>query len=107
MCSYFLVFIVAILSFVLASTGCRNDVDGDGDADADGGGDSDADGDGVDGGPVGTGESITEVITDLVDPFIGTDAHGHTYPGARLPFGMVQLSPDTYNIGWCRYYEGK
>lgn len=32
----------------------------------------------------------------LVDPFIGTAAHGHTYPGATLPFGMVQLSPDTH-----------
>lgn len=30
-----------------------------------------------------------------VDPFIGTDAHGHTYPGATAPFGLVQLSPDT------------
>ena len=32
-----------------------------------------------------------------VDPFIGTGAHGHTYPGAQVPFGMVQLSPDTRN----------
>jgi len=31
----------------------------------------------------------------LVDPFIGTGGHGHTYPGATVPFGMVQLSPDT------------
>jgi predicted alpha-1,2-mannosidase len=30
-----------------------------------------------------------------VNPFIGTDAHGHTYPGAAAPFGLVQLSPDT------------
>lgn len=30
-----------------------------------------------------------------VDPFIGTGGHGHTFPGATLPFGMVQLSPDT------------
>ena len=35
-----------------------------------------------------------------VDPFIGTGAHGHTYPGATLPFGMVQLSPDTRLTGW-------
>ena len=35
-----------------------------------------------------------------VDPFIGTDGHGHTYPGATLPFGMVQLSPDTDITGW-------
>jgi putative alpha-1,2-mannosidase len=37
---------------------------------------------------------------DYVNPFIGTDAHGHTYPGATLPFGMVQLSPDTRLGGW-------
>ena len=35
-----------------------------------------------------------------VDPFIGTGGHGHTYPGATLPFGMVQLSPDTRLEGW-------
>ncbi|HRH66795.1 MAG TPA: GH92 family glycosyl hydrolase [Bacteroidia bacterium] len=33
--------------------------------------------------------------TELVNPFIGTGGHGHTYPGATLPFAMVQLSPDT------------
>jgi predicted alpha-1,2-mannosidase len=37
---------------------------------------------------------------DLVDPFIGTGGHGHTFPGATLPFGMVQLSPDTRLEGW-------
>ena len=36
----------------------------------------------------------------LVDPFIGTGGHGHTYPGATSPFGMVQLSPDTRLEGW-------
>jgi len=35
-----------------------------------------------------------------VDPFIGTGGHGHTYPGACLPFGMVQVSPDTRLEGW-------
>lgn len=30
-----------------------------------------------------------------VNPFVGTGGHGHTYPGATLPFGLVQLSPDT------------
>ena len=30
-----------------------------------------------------------------VNPFIGTGGHGHTFPGATTPFGMVQLSPDT------------
>ena len=37
--------------------------------------------------------------TRPVDPFIGTGGHGHTYPGACLPFGMVQLSPDTRLTG--------
>ena len=39
-------------------------------------------------------------LTEFVDPFIGTGGHGHTYPGASLPFGMVQLSPDTRLTGW-------
>ncbi|MDX2245687.1 MAG: GH92 family glycosyl hydrolase [Bacteroidia bacterium] len=38
--------------------------------------------------------------TELVDPFIGTADHGHTYPGATVPFGMVQLSPDNGTQGW-------
>ena len=38
--------------------------------------------------------------TASVNLFIGTGGHGHTYPGATVPFGMVQLSPDTYNVGW-------
>ena len=37
---------------------------------------------------------------DYVNPFIGTDGHGHTFPGATLPFGMVQLSPDTRKDSW-------
>ena len=36
----------------------------------------------------------------FVNPFIGTDSHGHTYPGSTVPFGMVQLSPDTRLDGW-------
>lgn len=39
-------------------------------------------------------------LTEFVNPFIGTGGHGHTYPGASLPFGMVQLSPDTRLTGW-------
>lgn len=39
-------------------------------------------------------------LTDYVNPLIGTSAHGHTFPGATVPFGMVQLSPDTHNEGW-------
>ena len=38
--------------------------------------------------------------TAFVDPFIGTGGHGHTFPGAVVPFGMVQLSPDTRLEGW-------
>ncbi|MER6979247.1 GH92 family glycosyl hydrolase [Streptomyces carpinensis] len=34
-------------------------------------------------------------LTDLVNPFIGTANEGNTFPGAAVPFGMVQLSPDT------------
>lgn len=35
-----------------------------------------------------------------VNPFIGTGGHGHTFPGATAPFGMMQLSPDTRYDGW-------
>ena len=37
---------------------------------------------------------------ESVSPMIGTDAHGHTYPGATVPFGLVQLSPDTRTETW-------
>lgn len=39
-------------------------------------------------------------FTRYVDPFIGTGGHGHTFPGATMPFGMVQLSPDTRVDNW-------
>ncbi|MDC0202037.1 glycoside hydrolase family 92 protein, partial [Flavobacteriales bacterium] len=39
-------------------------------------------------------------LTQYVNPFIGTDGHGHTYPGASSSFGMIQLSPDTRLDGW-------
>ncbi|MGJ8664994.1 MAG: GH92 family glycosyl hydrolase [Patiriisocius sp.] len=39
-------------------------------------------------------------LTSYVNNFIGTGGHGHTYPGATMPFGMVQLSPDTRLDGW-------
>ncbi|MDR1499610.1 MAG: GH92 family glycosyl hydrolase [Tannerellaceae bacterium] len=35
-----------------------------------------------------------------VNPFVGTGGHGHTYPGAVVPHGLVQLSPDTRLAGW-------
>jgi len=39
-------------------------------------------------------------VSRQVNLFIGTGGHGHTYPGATLPHGMVQLSPDTRTNGW-------
>ena len=40
------------------------------------------------------------VYSKKINSFIGTGGHGHTYPGATAPFGMVQLSPDTRVEGW-------
>ena len=39
-------------------------------------------------------------FTKYVDPMIGTGGHGHVIPGATMPFGMVQLSPDEQTTGW-------
>ena len=39
--------------------------------------------------------AVLSAFVQYVNPFVGTDAHGHTFPGACAPFGMVQLSPDT------------
>lgn len=44
--------------------------------------------------------SHAQRLTKLVDPFLGTGGHGHVYPGATTPFGMVQLSPDNGVNGW-------
>ncbi|MBZ9632383.1 GH92 family glycosyl hydrolase [Salegentibacter sp. LM13S] len=41
-------------------------------------------------------------LTEYVNPFIGTDGPGNTYPGATVPYGMVQLSPDIGIPGWDR-----
>jgi predicted alpha-1,2-mannosidase len=41
------------------------------------------------------GAQQPNIARELVDPFIGTGGHGHTLPGACVPFGMAQLSPDT------------
>lgn len=50
-----------------------------------------------------------EKLVNYVNPFIGTDGPGNTYPGATVPFGMVQLSPDIGVPGWDRiagyYYQ--
>lgn len=54
---------------------------------------------------VGCNKKITvattnKPLTGYVNTFIGTGGHGHTYPGATMPFGMMQLSPDTRLDGW-------
>ncbi|MEH0157598.1 GH92 family glycosyl hydrolase [Limibacter armeniacum] len=41
-------------------------------------------------------------LTSYVNPFVGTDGPGNTYPGATVPYGMVQLSPDNGYSGWDR-----
>lgn len=48
---------------------------------------------------ISTAQKDKPLIT-YVNPFIGTGGHGHTYPGATMPFGMMQLSPDTRLDGW-------
>lgn len=45
-------------------------------------------------------QDLPKEYTDSVNVFIGTGGHGHTFPGATLPHGMVQLSPDTRLLGW-------
>ena len=44
----------------------------------------------------------TADLAGVVNPMIGTDFTGNTYPGAQVPFGMVQLSPDNGLPGWDR-----
>ena len=44
--------------------------------------------------------SENRTLASYVNPFVGTGGHGHTYPGATMPFGMMQLSPDTRLDGW-------
>ena len=43
---------------------------------------------------------VASGISANVNPLVGTAEHGHTYPGATVPFGLVQLSPDTPLQGW-------
>lgn len=44
--------------------------------------------------------SCTKELTSYVNPFVGSDFHGHTYPGAIYPFGQIQPGPDTRLGGW-------
>ena len=48
-----------------------------------------------------------EDLARYVDPLIGTGGHGHTFPAATVPFGMIQLGPDTRLTGWdgCSAYH--
>lgn len=38
-----------------------------------------------------------ERLRDYVNPFVGTDGYGNIYPGSQIPFGGIQISPDTDN----------
>ena len=49
---------------------------------------------------VSCGKEESQSVVNYVDTFIGTGGHGHTYPGATAPFGMVQLCPDTRMDDW-------
>ncbi len=53
-----------------------------------------------------TSQTDLKQPVDYVDPMIGTGFHGHTYPGAVVPFGRVQLSPDTRLEGWDAMTKG-
>ncbi len=58
----------------------------------------------------GCHSTVSEPATDYaqyVNPFIGTQGTGHTYPGACCPFGLVQASPETNATGWqhCSGYQ--
>lgn len=56
-------------------------------------------------------DALGKTPYDYVNPFIGTGGEGHTYPGATVPFGMVQLSPETDappfrgGFRWCAGYQ--
>ncbi|MDB6018808.1 MAG: putative alpha,2-mannosidase [Pedosphaera sp.] len=49
--------------------------------------------------PPGSWGAISQPVDEVL-PLVGTGGHGHTYPGATVPFGFVQLSPDTPIKGW-------
>ncbi|MBX7054047.1 MAG: GH92 family glycosyl hydrolase [Pyrinomonadaceae bacterium] len=51
-------------------------------------------------GMIGVSAAQSKDLSRWVNPFIGTGGHGHTFPGATMPFGMVQLSPDTRIDNW-------
>jgi putative alpha-1,2-mannosidase len=49
---------------------------------------------------LGTSPATSEDPLQWIDLRIGTGGHGHCFPGAAVPFGAVQLSPDTYDDDW-------
>lgn len=49
---------------------------------------------------IATGAYAQKNHTQYVDPFVGTGGHGHTFPGPTMPFGMVQIGPDTRLDSW-------
>jgi predicted alpha-1,2-mannosidase len=51
----------------------------------------------------GAGPAVPGDLTSLVNPFVGTENFGNTFPGASAPFGMVQVSPDTGGQGGYDY----
>ena len=55
--------------------------------------------------PVSAPAQSIKSAYDSVDPFIGTAGGGNTFPGATLPFGMIQWSPDTGHEGWYFYTD--
>jgi predicted alpha-1,2-mannosidase len=58
--------------------------------------------------PVPSNNRAPEVdLTKYVDPFIGTQGNGNTFPGASYPFGMVKLGPDTEGLNACMGYSPK
>jgi putative alpha-1,2-mannosidase len=49
---------------------------------------------------LGLSAFAAQTPADAVDPFIGTDGTGHTFPGPSRPFGMIQPGPDNADTGW-------
>ena len=48
-----------------------------------------------------SGTAQNEKLTEYVNPMVGTDGYGNVYPGAQIPFGGIQISPDTD----AKYYD--
>jgi predicted alpha-1,2-mannosidase len=53
----------------------------------------------------GLNAQVPEDLSRHVNPFIGTSGTGHTFPGACVPFGVIQAGPETGNLNW-RYCSG-